>query len=687
MNPYAEAAESNVRALSAAQRYAAALLLYNDDFHFKRKQSIVGSSEEEEVEEEEIIEEDEEVEIEVVEGKGGVAESSSRSVREKALTGYSVEDIMNDRRQSAAARNLQSNAEVPALYVIEGAYRVLDEGISMFREGEVFATYFESRKSEVLEQKSLGSVDVQKVSPFRAGCITRQLRALEIYAMSPSSVSPPPAVKHILKRLTRASNPEGAKAVLKEMNYNPNSSVAAAAVSAMRLKRGARFGVTDAERDAEASTSTNNFYSSVTPWTEEIFDAAVALSEEVDRRRKENDDLRSGPAGKKGPSGRMDYRSNSAEHPVMCVDGKKASFLDDAFSISPDTGEVLVHVVDVVGTLRRHELLQQTARDRISSTFLPSGPIHMLPPQALDSLKLCTHGPNEVITVALSVDSISGVVLGFRIFPSLIGPVFTMDVDTADEIIAGVGIKKGSIQGQEISDRPGFPDAVVRDLLTVRRLMDKVVEKQPWVDVHFGAANPRQFKLNKKTDTYQQSSTEKTPANRMVNSLLTMYSNSSCLFCASKGVDVPIAWENRDRVNSAMVRRFGTQPLRNWLSQLQQKQLRAALNMELPLSRKECAMAVTHHNNKRKQVSGLVMQGRDLMSFESFENHCANVFAGSEGSLIFNAEGTGRGGIVRIKEFRVDGVVPVTVERGEMIRAKVKKIIPETKTIVLEHLQ
>ena len=687
MNPYAEAAESNVRALSAAQRYAAALLLYNDDFHFKRKQSIVGSVEEEaEEEEEEEVEEVEEMETahQIV---GGV-ESSARSVREKALTGYSVEDIMNDRRQSAAARNVKSIAEVPALYVIEGAYRILDEGISMFREGEVFATYFESRKAELLEQKSPGSSEVQKVSPFRAGCITRQLRALEIYAMSPSSVSPPPAVKHILKRLTRASNPEGAKAILKDMNYNPNSSVAAAAVSAMRLKRGARFGVTDAERDADTSSgSTNNFYSSVTPWTEEIFDAAVALSEEVDRRRKENDDLRSGPAGKKGPSGRMDYRSNSAEHPVMCVDGKKASFLDDAFSISPDTGEVLVHVVDVVGTLRRHELLQQTARDRISSTFLPSGPIHMLPPQALDSLKLCTHGPNEVITVALSVDSISGVVLGFRIFPSLIGPVFTMDVETADEIIAGVGIKKGSIQGQEVSDRPGFPDAVVRDLLTVRRLMDKVVEKQPWVDVHFGAANPRQFKLNKKTDTYQQSSTEKTPANRMVNSLLTMYSNSSCLFCASKGVDVPIAWENRDRVDSAMVRRFGTQPLRNWLSQLQQKQLRAALNMELPLSRKECAMAVTHHNNKRKQVSGLVMQGRDLMSFESFESHCASVSAGSEGSLIFNAEGTGRGGIVRIKEFRVDGVVPVTVERGEMIRVKVKKIIPETKTIVLEHLQ
>jgi hypothetical protein len=214
--------------------------------------------------------------------------------------------------------------------------------------------------------------------------------------------------------------------------------------------------------------------------------------------------------------------------------------------------------------------------------------------------------------------------------------------------------------------------------------MDKVTEIQPWVDVHFGAANPRQFKLNKKTDTYQQSLTEKTPANRMVNSLLTLYSNSSCIFCASKGVDVPIAWENRDRVNSAMVRRFGTQPLRNWLSQLQQKQLRAALKMELPLSKKDCAMAVTHHNNKRKQTSGLVMQGRDYMAFESFESHCSNLFSSGETNLIFNAEGTGRGGVVRIKEFQVDGVVSMTVEKGEIIKVRVKKIIPETKTVVLE---
>jgi hypothetical protein len=45
--------------------------------------------------------------------------------------------------------------------------------------------------------------------------------------------------------------------------------------------------------------------------------------------------------------------------------------------------------------------------------------------------------------VALSIDSVTGSVLGFRIFPSLIGPVFSLDVETANEIMEGVGYKKG----------------------------------------------------------------------------------------------------------------------------------------------------------------------------------------------------------------------------------------------------
>lgn len=44
----------------------------------------------------------------------------------------------------------------------------------------------------------------------------------------------------------------------------------------------------------------------------------------------------------------MDYRQSAGAHPAVCIDTKYASFLDDAFSLSPETGELLIHVVDVV---------------------------------------------------------------------------------------------------------------------------------------------------------------------------------------------------------------------------------------------------------------------------------------------------------------------------------------------------
>lgn len=47
-------------------------------------------------------------------------------------------------------------------------------------------------------------------------------------------------------------------------------------------------------------------------------------------------------------------------------------------------------------------------KERVSSTFLPTGPLHMLPPAALEGLKLSTKGCNEVLTIALNIDYDTG---------------------------------------------------------------------------------------------------------------------------------------------------------------------------------------------------------------------------------------------------------------------------------------
>jgi hypothetical protein len=377
----------------------------------------------------------------------------------------------------------------------------------------------------------------------------------------------------------------------------------------------------------------------------------------------------------------MDYRGSSNELPAICIDNKKASFFDDAFSLSPDTGELLVHIVDVAEYLRRHPVLQQTAQERLASAFLPSGPLHMIPPLALDGMKLSTQLPNEVVTIALSIDNVSGELIGFRAFPSVIGPVFPIDVDTADELLQQ--IKRNEEEGRPIPKRAGFSDAIMASLRMANKLAEKLIERQPWVDEQFSQSNSVDFNLNKKTGVYQQYNIKRTAANRMVNAMLTAYSNASYEYCVSKDISVPIAWENRDKRDSSRVSRFGTQPLRSWMAQLQQKQLRAAMKVELPLSRKECALAVSYYNSNKKQISSIEKLGREIMSFESLESHC-NAMAATGQNVVVTAEGLGRGGEVRIKEYKVSGVVGRTLGKGEIVKAWVKKVIPENKSIILE---
>ena len=140
----------------------------------------------------------------------------------------------------------------------------------------------------------------------------------------------------------------------------------------------------------------------------------------------------------------------------------------------------------------------------------------------------------------------------------------------------------------------------------------------------------------------------------MLNAMLTMYSNATCSFCESRDINVPIAWENRDRVQSSMIRRFATQPLRNWLAQLQQKQVRAALKLDVAASRKECALGVVHVNNNKKHTSSMLSAGRVEMMYELLESHCATIL-GQEGSgtVSVRAEGTGRGNQVKLLDFDV----------------------------------
>ena len=94
LNPYDSAENAGVYALSSAQRYAAALLIFHDDFHFKRRPSSLLS--------------------------------------ETELQGR-IEDSEVDLDSFMDSRDEYHDSEEPSLFLIEGGYKALDEGVVTFK--------------------------------------------------------------------------------------------------------------------------------------------------------------------------------------------------------------------------------------------------------------------------------------------------------------------------------------------------------------------------------------------------------------------------------------------------------------------------------------------------------------------------------------------------------------------------
>lgn len=652
---------ARIYVLSAAQRMAVSLLLFNDELHFKRRPSVHAWPED-----------------------------------------------------SVDESNQQDVGEIAPSYVIEGGYKVLDMGVVQHREWDIFQKYYEHRVQKVAkggegdggnasEESEKGYEEVS----FRTALITRFLRAMEIFSMSLQD-SPPPAVRGILKRLGQPLSPAGARAVLMAMGHTSQAS------SPIFRQFQRRTTTTTVDKDGVSTTIVGPIMSSddlplvlnITPWSPDVLAEAQTLAKEVAKRRQQLE--RTTPpnaAGKRGPHGLIDYRSSRKQHPVICLDNANAAFLDDAFSISPETGEILIYVTDVVQAIKHAPMLQACAKERIASTYLPTGPLHMLPPAALDALRLSTQSVNEVIAVAAEIDFHTGDILATRVFPALIGPVIRVDVNTANELLAGIGSEIDSKHHQVKSKIAGLDDNVVRDLRQSHALVRRILRAFPFIDEAMTKKRIVVRKYDRRTGVVEENvrsygaqsandfneSGEQDGAERIVNTLLSIYSNVTYQYVHKvHQMPVPIAFENRDKTRTDFIRRFASQPLRHWLAQQQQQQIRAALQMDAPLSREACALAVSHHKLKRSQLSELVGAGRTsaVAVFDEFEAYCAQEQARLDASgqrLVLQAEGTGRGGQVRVLPFNVPAIVPaLTLGYGEKVEVHVKKLLASSRTVILE---
>ena len=238
----------------------------------------------------------------------------------------------------------------------------------------------------------------------------------------------------------------------------------------------------------------------------------------------------------------------------------------------------------------------------------------------------------------------------------------------------------------------GYPQAVIRDLYLAHELVGRIIERNEWVDSATTGGRGGEAIMDKRTGVYSYvGKAAVTPANTLVNAMLTLYSNSSAMFCNKNELPIPLAWENKDRINAHIVRRFATQPLRNWLAQMQQYQLRAALKMNNPLTQSDCALAVSHINSRRQQSQTFKAKNIQQSSFEAFVNHCeafrtsTGIEMDFQGEISVSAGAQGRV-IVRLRDFGVQGALHAknSFKKGESVRVKVKKINFDTSSILFD---
>lgn len=515
--------------------------------------------------------------------------------------------------------------------VIEGGYKPLDESIVGHKETDLFAQYYAHRCNDTVIA-CLPSVN-------------RNLRALEIYALSGATNT---VVKPILNRLFPGmeQTPQLASILLQQMK-----------ITAVHRKQ-------DVVRP------------SLVPWSNATKAAANRLYDMMAEYRQE---LREGGVTKfnkrGGFYGGFEFRHHA--HPALCFDAKDTTFFDDAISLSPETGELLIHVTDVTGPFFRANdsgrQLEQEARDRFESIYLPAGASHMLPERALQCLKLSSDMPNPCVTVAVAVDFATGKISKTRVMTSTINPITHIRMDQAEDILSSSATECEKKYKQ-------YSAQTIADIQGLHVLCERMIEKQPWLK---GKQYYTQQKLDKKKGIMRE--IKPTPLTQtIVNTALTLYGNASHWFCVERNVPVPLVFENRDANDRTRVKRFASHPLRSWIAQQQQRQIVAFMNYCNPLTADQCAKAVAYHNSKRRETTSSLIKGKAQHSLQALQLHCATVFQATGKMPEFEAVGIGMGGMVRILPYGLQGKFTSTVAMGEKVRVQVRKLDIQSRMIVLD---
>lgn len=400
-----------------------------------------------------------------------------------------------------------------------------------------------------------------------------------------------------------------------------------------------------------SSVKTNSNANTFQPWSPDILESTrIFVHREEKRLSRINDELG------KDMSKMIEGRTNLLALPAVCIDAKRATFRDDAIGVRPrsSTGrkvieaaskwEILVHIADVSDLYSPNPLrppedkfdfgtLRKAAESRAISRYdLPFGPLHLIPPAALEAIALKTKGFNDnsdettvnrCVTVWAYIDERDGKLLDSGLERSMISAPHALTFENASDILdRNVDVNEASMRQVAavllIADRnlsiwklnrlkANEAAAQRENRLQVKEMIAKEIVNGNGKDVR---------------DDGFGGSFQRTRGHKLVDQALDLYGSTLSKLLKKYKAPIPRASGSTEERDG----RLATAPLRRYIDGVAQRQALSVLCSYggPPMSQSDCKKATLLVNEATKMYGNLgssQMTSKRMKALKMLESH------------------------------------------------------------------
>lgn len=504
----------------------------------------------------------------------------------------------------------------------------------------------------ILDQRASGSV---KRAPMWSRDHLEILRELEIYAASASGAKGRAATA--LEALGYEPTDDGAARMLLDIEYwatgtvekhgggktqsneaSNGTSIAASWIDSRYAEISDQEKLRAKVRKSRAGQNGNDVAQTIRDWTfpPEILAEARELRETVRERRSKFLKRRFNSTN----LGRRNLLQSHDGHPlrVYCIDDKASRFLDDALSVQVlEDGAVIrvaVHIADVDQVVKSGSAIDELARERGQSLYLPLKPLHMLPAAAMEAASFSSSFPTEAITVLMDFDVINEVISNWEVFSSVVPPVTRLNYDQFDAALED-GAAAAQITEEDCHNLRHLARTapLLAERLDQRRLrrkqkpggvrLDNSSNFDDEVPESRGIASVRLVKRNEKgsrktVKVAQVVDFRTTGSHTAVGGMLTSASALIRQFAKENRAHLP-----EDRGASWYVSRCGTAPLRRYADLAIQRQVKCVLFGRQPAGRRRMDELRVWLAKRQSAGERAVAERRRFALYDSLSNHCS----------------------------------------------------------------